>query len=69
MFLSQSEAIPESVKNMLLVMSTQGVLEVSMPPNKVSELLLACLAYMVQVQCTCTKVSVVTLHRTTHQSC
>lgn len=52
---------------MLLVMSTQGVLEVSMPPNKVSELLLACLACMVQVQCT--KVSVATLHRTTHQSC
>ena len=26
---TQSEAIPESIKNLLLVMSTQGVLEVS----------------------------------------
>ena len=43
----QSEAIPESLKNMLLVMSTQGVLDVSInssqsdvstTPNKVSPL-------------------------------
>ena len=49
---SQSEAIPESLKNMLLVMSTQGVLDVSinssqsaasMAPNKVSHLELTCI--------------------------
>ena len=32
--LTQSEAIPESLKNMLLVMSTQGVLEVSVSSSQ-----------------------------------